>query len=129
MFSWGEQVGRIPFNEQVQNFENTLDQLSNTLGAEAVSRSLGQCLFFMGLGSNDYLNNYLMPNYPTSNQYNALQYANLLVQQYTNQLSVSPPTSYYYYHYYYYYYSFDKNSSISLNYTHTLYIFESNRRY
>lgn len=80
-------VGRIPFNEQVQNFENTLDQLSNTLGTEAVSSSLGQCLFFMGLGSNDYLNNYLMPNYPTSNQYNAQQYANLLVLQYTNQLT------------------------------------------
>ncbi|KNA25329.1 hypothetical protein SOVF_007480 [Spinacia oleracea] len=80
-------VGRIPFNQQVRNFESTLDQITANLGADEMSRSLAQCLFFVGMGSNDYLNNYLMPNYPTRNQYNAQQYANLLVQQYTTQLT------------------------------------------
>ncbi|KAL9248704.1 GDSL esterase/lipase-like protein, partial [Drosera capensis] len=75
-------VGRIPFARQIANFEQTLDQMTASLGAAGVSQALASCLFFVGMGSNDYLNNYLMPNYPTRNQYNAQQYANLLVQQY-----------------------------------------------
>ena len=83
------QVGRIPFNQQIKNFENTLDQITDNLGADDVARSLASCIFFVGMGSNDYLNNYLMPNYPTRAQYNAQQFADLLVQQYTQQLTVN----------------------------------------
>lgn len=84
-----DQVSRIPFNQQIRNFENTLDEISNNVGAGKVGESIGRCIFFVGMGSNDYLNNYLMPNYPTRNQYNAEQYADLLVSQYTEQLTVS----------------------------------------
>lgn len=80
-------VSRIPFNQQIRNFENTLDEISNNVGAGKVGESIGRCIFFVGMGSNDYLNNYLMPNYPTRNQYNAEQYADLLVSQYTEQLT------------------------------------------
>ncbi|CAK9326068.1 unnamed protein product [Citrullus colocynthis] len=80
-------VSRIPFNQQIRNFENTLDEISNNVGAGKVGESIGRCIFFVGMGSNDYLNNYLMPNYPTRNQYNAQQYADLLVSQYTQQLT------------------------------------------
>ncbi|XVF63369.1 hypothetical protein PTKIN_Ptkin09bG0082300 [Pterospermum kingtungense] len=79
-------VGRIPFDQQIQNFQNTLDQITDNLGAVDAAQALARCIFFVGMGSNDYLNNYLMPNYPTRNQYNAQQYADLLVQQYTRQL-------------------------------------------
>lgn len=82
------QVGRIPFNQQIRNFENTLNQFNLRLGADEVARSLGKCIFFVGFGSNDYLNNYMMPNYNTRNQYNAQQYADLLIQQYSQQLTV-----------------------------------------
>ncbi|XP_043706450.1 GDSL esterase/lipase At1g71691-like [Telopea speciosissima] len=80
-------VGRIPFDQQIRNFENTLDQITNNLGANDVANAIGRCIFFVGMGSNDYLNNYLMPNYPTRNQYNAQQFASLLIQQYTRQLT------------------------------------------
>lgn len=82
-------MGRIPFDEQLNNFQSTLDQITDNLGANDVASALSKCIFFVGMGSNDYLNNYLMPNYPTRNQYNGLQYADLLVQQYTHQLTVS----------------------------------------
>lgn len=81
-------MGRIPFNEQIRNFENTLNQITANLGADEAAASIGKCIFFVGMGSNDYLNNYLMPNYPTRNQYNAQQYASLLTQTYTQQLTV-----------------------------------------
>ncbi|KAF9608556.1 hypothetical protein IFM89_009922 [Coptis chinensis] len=80
-------VGRIPFNQQIKNFENTLDQITDNLGADDAAQAIARCLFFIGMGSNDYLNNYLLPNYPTRNQYNGQQYANLLIQQYTQQLT------------------------------------------
>lgn len=79
-------VGRIPFDQQLRNFENTLNQITGNLGADYMATALAQCIFFVGMGSNDYLNNYLMPNYPTRNQYNGQQYANLLVQTYNEQL-------------------------------------------
>ncbi|XP_057793695.1 GDSL esterase/lipase At1g71691 [Salvia miltiorrhiza] len=80
-------VSRIPFNQQIKNFENTLDQLTGRLGAAEMAQELARCIFFVGMGSNDYLNNYLMPNYDTKNQYNGQQYADFLVQQYTQQLT------------------------------------------
>ncbi|KAF7824979.1 GDSL esterase/lipase [Senna tora] len=81
-------VGRIPFDQQIRNFENTLNQITANLGADDVGRAIAHCLFFVGMGSNDYLNNYLMPNYPTRNQYNGQQFANLLTQTYSQQLTV-----------------------------------------
>ncbi|KAL0326403.1 UNVERIFIED_CONTAM: GDSL esterase/lipase [Sesamum radiatum] len=81
------QVSRIPFGQQIRNFENTLDQITDNLGAPDVAQTLAKCIFFVGMGSNDYLNNYLLPNYNTRNQYNAQQYADLLVQQYSQQLT------------------------------------------
>lgn len=83
------QVGRIPFNQQIKNFENSLDQISDALGRANLGQALSRCIFFVGMGSNDYLNNYLMPNYPTRNQYDGNQYADLLSEEYTIQLRVS----------------------------------------
>ncbi|KAE8682111.1 GDSL esterase/lipase [Hibiscus syriacus] len=82
----GNFVGRIPFDQQIRNFQITLDQIMMNLGAIDVAEALAKCIFFVGIGSNDYLNNYLMPNYPTRNQYNGQQYADHLVQKYTQQL-------------------------------------------
>lgn len=81
-------MDRLPFNQQIKNFENALDQITDNLGAVDVAQVLSRSLFFVGMGSNDYLNNYLMPNYPTRNQYNSQQFADLLVKEYTTQLSV-----------------------------------------
>jgi len=83
-----EQVGRIPFDEQLRNFEITLNQITGNIGADNMATQLSRCIFFIGMGSNDYLNNYLMPNYNTRNQYNGQQYADLLVQTYNHQLTV-----------------------------------------
>lgn len=83
-------MGRIPFNQQIKNFENTLDQITGNLGAVQLAQALGRSIFFVGMGSNDYLNNYLMPNYPTRNEYDGQQYADLLIQQYSQQLTVRP---------------------------------------
>nr|GMD18055.1 GDSL esterase/lipase At1g71691-like [Ipomoea batatas] len=81
-------VERIPFNQQIDNFEQTKNQLSGNLSADVVAQGLSKSIFFVGMGSNDYLNNYFMPGYPTSYIYDPDQFATLLIQQYTQQLTL-----------------------------------------
>ncbi|CAN8235515.1 unnamed protein product [Cochlearia groenlandica] len=84
----GNFMGRIPLDQQIHNFETTLDQVATKSGGRiAIVDSVARSLFFIGMGSNDYLNNYLMPNFPTRNQFNGQQFGDLLVQHYTNQLN------------------------------------------
>ncbi|KAJ9563432.1 hypothetical protein OSB04_008592 [Centaurea solstitialis] len=82
----GQQLGaRISFGGQVNNYKNTVSQVVDILGDEdSAANYLRQCIYSVGLGSNDYLNNYFMPNiYQTSRQYTPEQYATVLIQQYS----------------------------------------------
>lgn len=62
----------------------------NLLGnQDQAANYLSRCIYSIGLGSNDYLNNYFQPlYYSTGRQYTPEQYADLLIQQYTQQLQV-----------------------------------------
>nr|GMD08302.1 GDSL esterase/lipase At5g45670-like [Ipomoea batatas] len=85
----GQQLGaRISFSGQVRNYKNTVDQIVQIMGDEdSAANYLSKCIYSIGVGSNDYLNNYFMPlYYTTSRQYNTEQYADILIQQYTEQL-------------------------------------------
>ncbi|XP_009769554.1 GDSL esterase/lipase At1g29670 [Nicotiana sylvestris] len=87
----GRQLGgRISFSGQVNNYRNTVQQVVQILGNEnAAADYLSKCIYSVGLGSNDYLNNYFMPlYYPTSRQFTPEQYASVLIQQYTQQLKI-----------------------------------------
>ncbi|KAL1292477.1 hypothetical protein HN51_060902 [Arachis hypogaea] len=85
----GQQLGgRISFSGQVQNYQNTVSQVVNILGNEdSAANYLSKCIYSIGLGSNDYLNNYFMPQfYSSSRQYSTEEYADVLLQDYTKQL-------------------------------------------
>lgn len=68
-----------------------MQQVVNLLGDEDTAANyLSRCIFSIGLGSNDYLNNYFQPlYYSTAQQFSPEQYADVLIQQYTEQLNVS----------------------------------------
>ncbi|KAM7523574.1 hypothetical protein LguiA_013476 [Lonicera macranthoides] len=84
----GKQLGeRFSVNDQVQNFENTLEQLRDQMDDQELKEYLGKSVAVLILGSNDYLNNYLLPSiYPTSYLYNTKDYADLLIKHYTRQI-------------------------------------------
>ncbi|XP_028783878.1 GDSL esterase/lipase At1g29670-like [Neltuma alba] len=85
----GQQLGgRISFSGQVQNYQRTVSQVVNILGDETQAANyLSKCIYSIGLGSNDYLNNYFMPAfYSSSRQYTPEQYADVLIQQYAQQV-------------------------------------------
>lgn len=60
-------------------------------GAAAAADRLARSIVFVGMGSNDYLNNYLAPNYDTRRRYDPHQFAGLLARQFASQLTVSKP--------------------------------------
>ncbi|KAA8519589.1 hypothetical protein F0562_013787 [Nyssa sinensis] len=85
----GYQLGaRISMNGQLRNFNNTVSQVVRLLGNKrSATNYLRKCIYSVGMGGNDYLNNYFMPqNYPTSRLYTPQQYADVLIRQYSQQL-------------------------------------------
>ncbi|KAF8412021.1 hypothetical protein HHK36_004580 [Tetracentron sinense] len=88
----GQYLGdRFSLSQQVINFESTLnDQLRNQMGERELSQYLAKSIVVMVLGSNDYINNYLLPSmYLTSSTYNPKDYADLLITRYTAQILAS----------------------------------------
>ncbi|KAF5738288.1 GDSL esterase/lipase [Tripterygium wilfordii] len=85
----GRQLGaRITFSGQVRNYQNTVSQVVSLLGNQAAAAQyLSKCIYSIGMGSNDYLNNYFMPlYYNTGNQFTPDQYADDLIRRYSTQL-------------------------------------------
>lgn len=83
----GQQQGdRISLNRQLGNHLITVSRIREMLGSNA-SAYLKKCIYTVGMGSNDYINNYFLPDiYPTSRIYTPKQYANVLIKQYKLQL-------------------------------------------
>ncbi|KAK4424861.1 GDSL esterase/lipase [Sesamum alatum] len=87
----GNNLGdHMSMNQQVDSFGQTVQQLRRYFRGDvnAVGTYLSKCIFYSGLGSNDYLNNYFMPDYnSTSSQYTPQAYAASLIQDYSRQLT------------------------------------------
>ncbi|KAE8731854.1 GDSL esterase/lipase [Hibiscus syriacus] len=84
----GQHYGeRYSLNQQVVNFETTLDQLRTMIGNDNLTSFLAKSVAVLVFGSNDYINNYLMPSiYSSSFNYNNLQFGNMLLNRYASQL-------------------------------------------
>ncbi|KAL8167088.1 hypothetical protein V2J09_008587 [Rumex salicifolius] len=83
---WGD---RYSLTAQVTNFEKTLDQLRALLTSTGINLTqyLAKSIVLMSFGSNDYINNYLMPAlYTSSATYTPQQFGNLLLNRYTRQI-------------------------------------------
>ncbi|PWA79058.1 Lipase, GDSL [Artemisia annua] len=80
---------RVTFDMQLQNHEAVISRLSRLQQNNTFTQDyLKTCIYLVNIGSDDYINNYLMPNnYPTSHIYTTGQYAAVLTQQYSQQLT------------------------------------------
>lgn len=81
----------IPFNKQLENHKATISRMVGASGDNQTTNNLlKKCLYYVGLGSNDYLNNYFLPQrYPTSKTFTLDAYAKALVTQFSEQITVS----------------------------------------
>ena len=81
----------ISLGGQLKNHWVTVSRIIKKLGNNySATQYLNKCLYSVGIGNNDYINNYFMPkNYNTSHQYTPEQYARVLIRQYSRQIEVS----------------------------------------
>ncbi|KAK4440100.1 GDSL esterase/lipase [Sesamum alatum] len=88
----GIQLGdRISLDRQLLNHRITIGRLSLVLVRNQSSLSVGdylsKCLYVVNMGSDDYINNYLLPEfYPTSLLYTPDRFAEILIQKFSGQL-------------------------------------------
>ncbi|KAK9051623.1 hypothetical protein SSX86_028250 [Deinandra increscens subsp. villosa] len=79
---------RIALERQLSNHNGIVSRLFGLQeNTTFTNEHLSKCLYVFNIGSNDYLNNYLLPKfYNTSHIYTPHQYASFLVRQYCQQL-------------------------------------------
>ncbi|CAO2823471.1 unnamed protein product [Amaranthus hypochondriacus] len=79
---------RIWMDRQIQNYMITISKIEAMVQGP-VANYLNKCLYTVNMGTNDYINNYFMPQYyPTRYLYNPHQFSTLLVARYKAQLQV-----------------------------------------
>ncbi|KAJ3706724.1 hypothetical protein LUZ61_010429 [Rhynchospora tenuis] len=76
---------RFSMDSQIQNFGRILEELSSVL-ENRTEDYIGRSLFFVSMGSNDYINNFLLPISKTARLYAPESYAELLIHEYRRQL-------------------------------------------
>ncbi|KAJ7968806.1 GDSL esterase/lipase [Quillaja saponaria] len=89
----GQHLGaHISFDLQLINHKIVISGIANAKRLRKsyiAQEQLNKCLYYVGIGSNDYINNYFLPEfYPTSRLFNPQQYAVVLIEQYNLQLRV-----------------------------------------
>ncbi|XP_058735805.1 GDSL esterase/lipase At1g29670-like [Vicia villosa] len=84
----GTHMGQdISMGLQLEQHKDIISQIAMKLGSDKVQEHLNKCLYYVNTGSNDYLNNYFLPeHYPTNGMYNANQYAVALLREHSTYL-------------------------------------------
>lgn len=82
---------RITMNEQLINHQTIVKRIVSLMknNGPLAADYLGKCIYTVAIGNNDFLNNYFTNLYPTSRLYTPEQYADVLIQEYSQQLRVS----------------------------------------
>ncbi|CAI0475419.1 unnamed protein product [Linum tenue] len=85
----GKHLGHnVALGTQVQNHQITLSRIVARKGDnETAAEHLNACVYYMAIGSNDYLNNYFLPDhYKTSNEFSVEEFATHLVSTYGDRI-------------------------------------------
>ena len=73
--------------QQIQNFQKIVDELKTLMG-ERASELIEKSLILVFMGSNDYINSYLLPLSDKCKTHSLATYAQLLMHHYNRQLMV-----------------------------------------
>ncbi|KAL4282149.1 hypothetical protein GQ457_03G044930 [Hibiscus cannabinus] len=84
----GQQLGEnVNMNMQLSNHQTVTARITEMLGKCSASKLLKKCIYAVQIGSNDYINNYFLPEvYNSSSLFTPQQYAAYLIQQYSQQI-------------------------------------------
>lgn len=71
-------IQRMSFDDQIDYFENTTKVIKGKVGNQAGNKLLNEAIYLIGMGSNDYVNNFLQPFLPDGQQYTHDEFLALL---------------------------------------------------
>ncbi|GAB2269994.1 hypothetical protein Dimus_004909 [Dionaea muscipula] len=81
-------IQRLCFTKQIELFQGTQELIRNKIGKQAADEFFEGARYVVALGSNDFINNYLMPVYTDSWKYNDQSFINYLMDTLQAQLKL-----------------------------------------
>ncbi|ERM94502.1 hypothetical protein AMTR_s00010p00262830 [Amborella trichopoda] len=82
-------VQRLSFYKQIELFQGTREMIVRSIGSDEADVFLKNADFVVAMGSNDFLNNFLLPIYDDYWTYNADEFTNYSMTILEKQLIVS----------------------------------------
>ncbi|EEF47854.1 GDSL esterase/lipase At1g74460 [Ricinus communis] len=79
-------IQRFSLNKQIELFQGTQQLIINRIGQEEAKKFFQKARYVVALGSNDFINNYLMPVYSDSWKYNDQTFIDYLMETLDRQL-------------------------------------------
>ncbi|KAD5960656.1 hypothetical protein E3N88_12128 [Mikania micrantha] len=80
-------IQRMSFDDQIDYFENTTKVIKAKIGEEAANNLLNEAIYFIGMGTNDYINNFLQSFLPDAQQYTPDEFLAVLNLKLAEQLT------------------------------------------
>ncbi|XP_073265069.1 GDSL esterase/lipase At5g37690 isoform X2 [Populus alba] len=80
-------IQRLSFDDQIDCFKKTKESITTKIGEDAANKLCNEAMFFIGIGSNDYINNYLQPFLADGQQYTPEEFGELLISTLDKQLT------------------------------------------
>ncbi|CAI9758156.1 unnamed protein product [Fraxinus pennsylvanica] len=80
-------IQRLSFDDQIKNFEKTKESIKARIGEKGANKLCKEAVYFIGLGSNDYVNNFLQPFLADGQQYTHDEFLGLLISTLGEQLT------------------------------------------
>ncbi|TXG69915.1 hypothetical protein EZV62_004850 [Acer yangbiense] len=79
-------IQRLSFDDQINLFKKTKETIKAKIGDEAANKLCNESMYFVGIGSNDYVNNYLQPFLSDGQQYTHDEFVELMISTLDQQL-------------------------------------------
>lgn len=81
----------LPLSKQIDYFEETIRQLKRQYSLLQLTskKYLAESIFVTSIGSNDYFNNYLQPDFYNTSTLTPEQFSQLLVDSFSQKLEVN----------------------------------------
>lgn len=82
------QIQRFSLYKQIELFQGTQEMIKAKIGPTEAGKFFQEARYVVALGSNDFINNYLMPVYSDSWTYNDATFIDYLMETLNRQLQV-----------------------------------------
>ncbi|XP_061374661.1 GDSL esterase/lipase At5g37690 [Gastrolobium bilobum] len=80
-------IQRLSFDDQINYFKKTKEAITVKVGEAVANKHCNEAMYLIGIGSNDYVNNFLQPFLADGQQYTHDEFIELLISTLDQQLT------------------------------------------